>query len=237
VQAMAAAAGKKAANIVRVPRERIAEAGGDSMGQPAYFGVYLDVPPITEVVVKAKRILGFQPTPFETGLRETYRWYLRNTKKSRIDYSFRLGEFGFRLVYLLPDRTGRWSLHQPSDMDSQLDVIRRVALLGCRRNRVFVLAAEAGGNEFPEFSLADKLLGSIAEPSQFRPVDPQDGSVWGDAVISTGCVLVEILQIEGDLFACCSIRRHRGLRIARNGVSLVWSGFQWFPAATVKIMC
>ena len=88
VQAMAAAAGKKSANIVRVPRERIAEAGGDSMGQPAYFGVYLDVPPITEVVVKAKRILGFQPTPFETGLRETYRWYLRNTKKSRIDYSF-----------------------------------------------------------------------------------------------------------------------------------------------------
>src|SRR5438477_5080856 len=53
VQAMATAAGKKSPNIVRVPRERIAEAGGDSMGQPAYFGVYLDVPPITEVVVKA----------------------------------------------------------------------------------------------------------------------------------------------------------------------------------------
>ena len=88
LQAMAAAAGKKSPNIVRVPRERIAEAGGDSMGQPAYFGVYLDVPPITEVVVKAKRILGFQPTPFDIGLKETYRWYLRNSKKSRIDYSF-----------------------------------------------------------------------------------------------------------------------------------------------------
>ncbi len=88
VQAMAAAAGKKA-NIVRVPRERIAEAGGDPMGQQrAYFGVYLDVHPITEVVVKAKRILGFQPTPFEAGLRETYRWHSRNAKKSRIDYSF-----------------------------------------------------------------------------------------------------------------------------------------------------
>ena len=81
VQAMAAAAGKKA-NIIRVPRDRIAEAGGDPMGQPAYFGVYLDVPPITEVVVKAKRILGFQPTPFEAGLKETYRWYLRNAKKT-----------------------------------------------------------------------------------------------------------------------------------------------------------
>jgi 2'-hydroxyisoflavone reductase len=87
LQAMAAAAGKKA-NIVRVPRERIAEAGGDPMGQPAYFGVYLDVPPITEVVVKAKRILGFQATPFEAGLKETYRWYQRNPKKSKCDFSF-----------------------------------------------------------------------------------------------------------------------------------------------------
>ena len=87
VQAVASAAGKKA-NIVRVPRDRIAEAGGDPMGQPAYFGVYLDVPPITEVVVKAKRILGFQPTPFDAGLKETYRWHLRNAKKPKIDYSF-----------------------------------------------------------------------------------------------------------------------------------------------------
>jgi nucleoside-diphosphate-sugar epimerase len=87
IQAVAAAAGKRA-NIIRVPRDRIAEAGGDPMGQPAYFGVYLDMPPITEVVVKAKRILGFQPTPFEAGLKETYRWYLRNAKKPKIDYSF-----------------------------------------------------------------------------------------------------------------------------------------------------
>jgi len=87
LQAMGAAAGKRP-NIVRVPRERIAEAGGDPMGQPAYFGVYLDVPPITSVVVKAKRILGFQATPFDVGLKETHRWYSRNIKKSRIDYSF-----------------------------------------------------------------------------------------------------------------------------------------------------
>jgi len=87
LQAIVAASGKKG-NIVRVPRERIVEAGGDPMGQPAYFGVYLDVPPITEVVVKAKRILGFQPTPFDIGLKETYRWYLRNGKKSKIDYTF-----------------------------------------------------------------------------------------------------------------------------------------------------
>src|SRR6266853_2792655 len=87
VQAVVAAAGKKP-NIVRVPRERIAEHGGDPMGQPAYFGGYLDVPPITLVVVKAKLFLGFQPTPFDAGLKETYRWYSRNVKKSRTDYSF-----------------------------------------------------------------------------------------------------------------------------------------------------
>jgi 2'-hydroxyisoflavone reductase len=95
IQAIAAAAGKKP-NVVRVPRERIVEAGGDPMGQPAYFGVYLDVQPITEVVVKAKRILKFQPTPFDMGLKETYRWYARNAKKSKVDYSFedRLIELG-----------------------------------------------------------------------------------------------------------------------------------------------
>jgi len=87
LQVIVAASGKKG-NIVRVPRERIVEAGGDPMGQPAYFGVYLDVPPITEVVVKAKRILGFQPTPFDIGLKETYRWYLRHHEKNTSNYKF-----------------------------------------------------------------------------------------------------------------------------------------------------
>ena len=87
VQAMCAAAGKKP-QIVRVPRERIAEMGGNPMGQPAYFGVYFDIPAITEVVTKARRVLGFQPTPFDKGLKETYRWYLKTHKKTRIDYSF-----------------------------------------------------------------------------------------------------------------------------------------------------
>ncbi|MGH9661980.1 MAG: NAD-dependent epimerase/dehydratase family protein, partial [Bryobacteraceae bacterium] len=87
VLALAAAAGKKA-NIVRVPRERIVEAGGNAMTPPLYFGVYYDLPAITEAVGKAKRILGFQPTPFEKGLKETYRWWTRHSKRSRIDYSF-----------------------------------------------------------------------------------------------------------------------------------------------------
>jgi len=48
------------------------------MGDPAYFGVYFDMPPITEKMGKAARILGIRPTPFEEGLKETWRWYLRN---------------------------------------------------------------------------------------------------------------------------------------------------------------
>jgi nucleoside-diphosphate-sugar epimerase len=87
VRAMAAAAGKKA-NMVRVARDRINEAGGSVMGEPPYFGTYFDLPPITENVTKVARVLGVRPTPFDQGLRETYRWYVRNGRKTKIDFSF-----------------------------------------------------------------------------------------------------------------------------------------------------
>jgi len=77
VQSMAAAAGK-ACQLVRVPREAIVRSGGNAMGDPSYFGVYFDMPPITEKMGKAARILGVRATPFEEGLKETWRWYLRN---------------------------------------------------------------------------------------------------------------------------------------------------------------
>jgi nucleoside-diphosphate-sugar epimerase len=86
VRAFARAAGKTP--VLRpMPRERILEAGGNPMGEPAYFGVYFDVPPITQIVTKVKRILKLQPTPFDKGLKETYRWYLRQ-KRQKVDYSF-----------------------------------------------------------------------------------------------------------------------------------------------------
>ncbi len=50
------------------------------MDEPYYFGEYLDVPPITENIGKVARILKLKPTPFEVGLKETYRWYTRNHK-------------------------------------------------------------------------------------------------------------------------------------------------------------
>ncbi len=86
VTAFAEAAGKKA-NFVRVPRERIYHSGGHPVGPLLYFGTYLDLPPITEIVTKAQRVLAFHPTDFAQGLKETYRWYLRHHTPRRADYT------------------------------------------------------------------------------------------------------------------------------------------------------
>ncbi len=82
----------KAANVepalLRVPREAILQAGGNAMEEPYYFGEYLDVPPITENIGKVTRILKMKLTPFEIGLKETYRWYLRNHKPRTAGFEF-----------------------------------------------------------------------------------------------------------------------------------------------------
>lgn len=87
VESFASAAGKMT-NVVRIPRERIARAGGHPMGPQLYFGMYFDLPPITTIISKAQRVLGFKPTGFDAGLRETYKWYLRHHSKPKVDYAF-----------------------------------------------------------------------------------------------------------------------------------------------------
>jgi nucleoside-diphosphate-sugar epimerase len=87
VQLFADAAGKRL-TVVRVPRERILHMGGHPMGPKLYFGMYYDLPPITQVITKAQRILHFKPTDFLEGLKETYRWYLRHHRRPNLDYSF-----------------------------------------------------------------------------------------------------------------------------------------------------
>jgi 2'-hydroxyisoflavone reductase len=87
VAAFAEAAGKKLA-VIRVPRERIYQLGGHPMGPQLYFGFYFDLPPITQIVTKAQRVLGLKPTDFLTGLKETYRWYLRHHTRREIDYTY-----------------------------------------------------------------------------------------------------------------------------------------------------
>jgi nucleoside-diphosphate-sugar epimerase len=87
VLAIAAAAAKKA-ELVRVPRLRITRASGNARRPPLYFGEYFDLPPITQIIAKAQRVLRFQPTPFSDGLKETYRWYIRTRKQHPLDYAF-----------------------------------------------------------------------------------------------------------------------------------------------------
>lgn len=86
VREMARTAGKKP-ELVRVPREKIAAAGGNVLSDPFYFGQYLDLPPITENVSKLQRVLGVRLTAFATGLRETHRWYLRQPRR-KVDFGF-----------------------------------------------------------------------------------------------------------------------------------------------------
>jgi 2'-hydroxyisoflavone reductase len=87
VNEFAKAMGKQA-SIVRVPREIIARNGGNAFTEPLYFGEYYDLPPITEAVGRVRRVLNVNMTPFATGLKETYKWYLRHGEQRTLDFSF-----------------------------------------------------------------------------------------------------------------------------------------------------
>jgi nucleoside-diphosphate-sugar epimerase len=87
VQVLAQVAGKQP-QVVRIPRQVIMQMGGHPMGPHLYFGVYFDMPPITEVITKAQRILKFKPVDFAEGLKEAYRWYLRHHEKNTSNYGF-----------------------------------------------------------------------------------------------------------------------------------------------------
>jgi nucleoside-diphosphate-sugar epimerase len=91
-QAEAVEAFAKACNkpvkFVRIPREYILRVGGHPMGPKYYFGVYFDLPPITQVTAKAQRVLKFKPLDFATGLKETYKWHLRHNGFPKPDFGF-----------------------------------------------------------------------------------------------------------------------------------------------------
>jgi 2'-hydroxyisoflavone reductase len=87
VEKMARVAGVEP-TLVRVPRDVIAQAGGNPIDEPYYFGEYLDVPPITENIGKVTRLLKMKLTPFEVGLKETYKWYTRNHKPRTAGFDF-----------------------------------------------------------------------------------------------------------------------------------------------------
>ena len=87
VHLLAEVAGKPY-QIVRIPRPRILQMGGHPMGPNLYFGMYFDMPAITQVINKAQRVLKFQPMDFKEGLKETYKWYLRHHQKDTSNYAF-----------------------------------------------------------------------------------------------------------------------------------------------------
>ena len=73
---------------VRIPRQRILQLGGHPLGPNLYFGVYFDMPPITQIINKAQRVLKLHPIDFAEGLRDTYKWYLRHHTKNPANYPF-----------------------------------------------------------------------------------------------------------------------------------------------------
>jgi nucleoside-diphosphate-sugar epimerase len=85
---LARAAGIKEPQIISIPRELIVRAGGEVIGTKLYFGSYFDVPAITQIITKAQRMLTFKPTDFETGLKVTYRDYLKRHAFPRPDFTF-----------------------------------------------------------------------------------------------------------------------------------------------------
>jgi len=75
------------AQVVHVPRERIAAHGGSLMQPPNYFGVYLDIPAITVDSGRVMEQLGLPLTPLEDGMRATYAWFAAQPPVAR-DYAW-----------------------------------------------------------------------------------------------------------------------------------------------------
>lgn len=86
VEALARVAGVEP-RLVTVPRTDLLEAGGHVFVGNLYFGEYLDLPPITQVVEKVTEMLGIAPIAFEEGLRRTYEWYVAQPRRP-VDYAF-----------------------------------------------------------------------------------------------------------------------------------------------------
>jgi nucleoside-diphosphate-sugar epimerase len=86
VELLASVAGKRA-NIIHVPRQQIEKLGGNAYGPPLYFGVYLDIPPITAKTQRVRAELGLELRPLEEGMRETHEWYMQQ-QRPQPDYSW-----------------------------------------------------------------------------------------------------------------------------------------------------
>ena len=86
VLALGKAAGRQP-EVVPVPREELLRLGGQLAAPPMYFGAYLDLPPIPVRSERTRSELGLELTPFDAGLRETFRWY-QQQQRAKPDFSW-----------------------------------------------------------------------------------------------------------------------------------------------------
>jgi 2'-hydroxyisoflavone reductase len=86
VEALARVAGV-APVLIPIARDKIRTAGGQLIGPCLYFGEFLDLPPHTEVVEKAERVLGVNLTPLDAALREGFAWYQAQPRRPT-DYAW-----------------------------------------------------------------------------------------------------------------------------------------------------
>ena len=89
IEAFATAAKRPMPPLVRIPRDMLLRAGGHAMKGPRfYFAEYFDVPPITQIIAKAQRVLKFKPMDFSEGLKQTYEWWKHAHPFGKPDYAF-----------------------------------------------------------------------------------------------------------------------------------------------------
>ena len=76
-----------APKLASIPRAKIQAAGGQAAGKNLYFGEFLDLPPHSANVEKARRILGVTITPMEEAFRAGFDWYRRQPRRP-VDFAF-----------------------------------------------------------------------------------------------------------------------------------------------------
>ena len=103
IEALAKAANRPMPPLVRIPRETLLRAGGHPIKGPKfYFAEYFDLPPITQIVAKAQRVLKFKPLDFVEGLRETYKWWGHAHPFDKPDYVWEDEMIAKAPLYLAP---------------------------------------------------------------------------------------------------------------------------------------
>ena len=80
----------QATKVVPIPRDELLRQGGQLVSPGAYFANFLDLSPIGARSDRIRAELGFEFTPLEEGMRQTWEWY-RRLERPKPDYSWEDG--------------------------------------------------------------------------------------------------------------------------------------------------